>query len=307
MFQLLVNLLYRYPRSFISMSKKHKGMSNYIIMIYNQWLMKKMASKISPIASDSKGFPIYFLTGRKYLYQTLFCIKSLDKCSDTKFKFILVDDGSFDEKLISHIKEKLIGAEVITTETINKNLEKKLPVAQFPLLHYKRKIYPHIKKLTDIHSISDNNWKLVLDSDMLFWKDPKEITNWLNNPTCPIYMLDIQESYGYTTKLMKDICKKEIPKKLNVGIIGLNSASINWTDIENWIRSLEDNEGTTYFLEQALSAMLIGDQKSILLNNQNYIVYPTLEHIKNKQGTLHHYVDLSKEGYFNFGWKYINE
>ena len=267
--------------------------------------MERTSYNLPPVISSPGGLSIHFLTGKQYLHQTLFCIQSLSKVTKAKFKFILIDDGSFDEKLIKRINLQLPGAEIITQEIIEQNFQRYLPENKYPYLHHKRKVYPHIKKLTDIHTIPGNLWKLVLDSDMLFWSEPKEIITWLNNPNKPLHMVDCEESYGYSTKLMADLCGYKIRSLINVGAIGLNSNKINWAKVDHWVKMLEEKEGTSYYLEQAISAMLISSTDSVVLNSKKYIVNPNKEMINNKFGTLHHYVDLSKDGYCKTAWKVL--
>ncbi|MFD1628607.1 hypothetical protein [Pseudopedobacter beijingensis] len=269
-------------------------------------MMMKASYDLPKIPSFSNGLPVYFLTGKKFIYQTLFCAYSLVKHSKEIFQFILVDDGSFDDKDIVHLQIKMPHAKLVLKEEIAQNLQKILPVKKFPFLHHKRKVYPHIKKLTDIHTLQDNPYKIVLDSDMLFWKEPEEIIEWLKKPNNSIYMLDCEESYGYSRELMFQLCGHQVPELMNVGAIGFSSKIINWEILEKWGSTLEQKEGTSYYLEQALTAMLIAGQHSEILNKKDYIVNPSPEQIKNTEGILHHYVDLSKEGYFKTAWKKIH-
>jgi hypothetical protein len=303
MFQRLVDILYRYPKSNLKRFKHFGGYLNYRKMTANRKLMQKAAFGLPPVNSDASGLPLYFLTGKKYLYQTLFCIRSLTKSSKQQFRFVIVDDGSFDAHMIGEINRLLPGAEIITQTIIDQNLEKILPLSKYPVLRHKREVYPHLKKLTDIHTLPIEGWKLVLDSDMLFFASPVTIISWLKNPDKPVHMVDCLESYGYSQQLMKELTGHAIPSMLNVGVIGLNSASLNWSVLENWVMKLEEKEGTTYYLEQALSAMLIGEAPTVVLPSEQYIVNPDDHLIEETMGILHHYVDLSKKGYFNKAWK----
>lgn len=304
--QSLINFFYRYPKAKLKHFERFGGYFNYCKMMAARRRMEQASLKLPPVISASDGLPIYFLTGKNYLYQTLFCIYSLILVANVEFRFILVDDGSFNEELIARIKKQLPGADIVTKENIAQNLRKVIPAEQYPCLHHKRSVYPHIKKLTDIHSLPHDGWKLVLDSDMLFWNTPVELIDWLKNPTTPIHMIDCEESYGYSMSLMEDISGKSIQPLINVGVIGLNSNDISWYDVENWIKALEAKEGTSYYLEQALTAMLIRNRCSTVLEASNYIVNPNTNAIKNQQGILHHYVDISKDGYYKTSWENIN-
>lgn len=301
MLQQIINILYRYPRSTFKTYKRFGGYFSYRKMINGNKQMAKASFRLPSVISYPDGLPVYFLTGKKYLYQTLFCIQSLAKVSETKFRFVLVDDGSFDDLIIDQIKKQLPGARIVTNDIIEKNLQQHLPISLYPTLHAKRKVYPHIKKLMDVHTIQNDEWKLVLDSDMLFWNTPTDLLNWLKEPNQPIHMKDCVESYGYTQKLMEQLCNSSIPQLLNVGAIGLKSSTINWAKLNKWIEILEQQEGASYYLEQALTAMLIGDQNSIILNANTYIVNPA--GLNQPADVLHHYVDLSKKIYFGQAWK----
>ncbi|WP_432329164.1 hypothetical protein ACRQ5D_13040 [Mucilaginibacter sp. P25] len=118
-------------------------------------------------------------------------------------------------------------------------------------------------------------------------------------------MIDCTEAYGYSRQLMEQLAGAPVKPLLNVGAIGLKSEAIDWDKLENWVKTLEEQEGTSYYLEQALSAMMIADTDAAVLKAGDYIVNPGPDQIKNKTGILHHYVDLSKEGYFKQAWKHF--
>ena len=300
--QKIINKLYRYPKAEWKRIQQFGGYFSYQKMMRNRGLMEQASISLPPVNSYPDGLQIYFLTGEKFLYQTLFCIASLSKVSAEKFKFTLVDDGSFTEELIKRINRQLPGAEIITKAVIEQNLEEKLPEKDYPVLRRKRREYPHIKKLIDIQTLTTPEWKLVLDSDMLFFNEPLAMINWLKNPANPLHMIDCVESYGYSNNLMEKLTGHKIPEKINVGAIGLNNKNINWENVESWVGQMEDQEGRSYYLEQALSAMLVAGNDCTVLGKDEYIVNPDEETILKKKGTLHHYVDLSKKGYYNTAW-----
>lgn len=303
--QSLINFLYRNPRSQLQKFRRFGGYLNYRSMLNGRRKMEQHSVELPAVISHANGLPVYFLTGKNYLYQTLYCIQSLIKSSAAQFKFILVDDGSFNPELLKRVEKQLPGAQVITQNKISENLQNTLPETHYPYLHKKREVYPHIKKLTDVHTIPGDDWKLVLDSDMLFWHEPADLINWLNNPQSPLHMIDCTEAYGYSQQLMAQLAGAPVKPLLNVGAIGLKSKAIDWDKLENWVKTLEEQEGTSYYLEQALSAMLIGNADATVLKSGDYIVNPSPDQIKNQTGILHHYVDLSKEGYFKHAWKHL--
>jgi hypothetical protein len=304
--QQAINFLYRHPKSKIKQIGRYGGFIKYYKIEKKIAEMQTTSLGLSPIQCHSEGLPIYFLTGKKHFHQTLFCILSLvKKCGDI-FCFYLVDDGTFDIKLKNRINQQLPGSVIITKEEINLQIENLFHLDKYPTLIHKRTVYPHIKKLTDIHShLNGPEWKLVLDSDMLFRNKPTLLLNWLKNPDKPLHMVDCQESYGYSKSLMASLSGSAIPSLVNVGTIGLRSKSIRWPDLEVWIAELEALEGSSYYLEQALSAMLIGEQHSTVLPANDYVVNPSSLEVDQIKGVLHHYVDLSKGSYYNKMWQKV--
>ncbi len=303
MYQKIINNIYRYPLSKWKTIQRFGGLMSYRKMLMGKQEMIKASAKLPPILSDEHGYSIYFLTGKNYLFQTFFCAFSLIQASNNSFQFILIDDGSFDELLKTKAKEQMPGVKIISKVEIADNLLAKLPIQDFPYLHRKREVYPHIKKLIDIHTMNDQGYKLVLDSDMLFWGEPIEILDWLRNPSGALHMVDCEESYGYNKDLMESLCEAKIPEMVNVGVLGLQSKTINWIALERWAKTLEETEGASYFLEQALSTMVIANQKRSILSTDDYLVNPNDG--EERQKILGHYVDLSKKQYFETAWKLL--
>jgi len=303
MLQQIVNVLYRHPLSQLKRYRRFGGYFSYRAMMSGSRQMMEASLQLPPVQCYAHGLPVYFLTGKNYLYQTLFCIWSLVKFTNEEFLFILVDDGSFDSTLVTQIQKQLPGCTIVMQDEVDKNLQQRLPSQQYSHLYQKRIVYPHLKKLTDIHTLAGVDWKLVLDSDMLFWDTPHEIIQWLKKPEQPIHMVDCVESYGYSKQLMEKLSGHPIPSLLNVGAIGLNSTEINWSVLDNWMKVLEEKEGSSYYLEQALTAMLIGEQQSTILDKDQYKVNPSQG--DTKPPVLHHYVDLSKKYYYTQAWRKV--
>jgi hypothetical protein len=252
-----------------------------------------------------ESYQVYFLTGKKYWYQTAFCLYSLQKQSELNISAVIVDDGSFDENLVQQVMRTFPSSTIIKKERIQELLDEKLPYHSFPVLRNRRIEYPHIRKLTDIHILPGSGPKLVLDSDMLFFHRPNALMQWLQDPKDLLFMKDVEESYGYTKELMRELCQgAPIPGKLNVGIAGMPSEKVDWQKLEWWTKQLLEREGSSYLQEQALTAMIAANEKYEFLDEESYKVLPKIQgsHIPE---VLHHYVADSKYDYFVKGWKLV--
>ena len=247
---------------------------------------------------------MYFLSGKKFWYQTLFCAYSLAKQSRDHIGFAIVDDGTLSNENVEALSRVLVGCRIIFRGEIEERLEAHLPEKQFPTLRARRLEYPHIKKLIDVHAGSEG-WKLVLDSDMLFHRPPCFLEEWLRSPKLPLHMRDIVNSYGYSDAIMRSLAGAEIPDCLNVGICGLQSESIDWPKLEYWCRELTSKEGSHYLQEQALVAMLLAGKPRSEAPLGDAIVAPSRTESTFPSAALHHYVAESKAWYFRFAWRRV--
>lgn len=249
---------------------------------------------------------VYFLTGKKYWYQTAFCLYSLQQQAGCNVHAVLVDDGSFDEELAEQVRKQFPSTiTVVYTLEIDRLLDERLPASNFPVLRARRLEYPHLRKLTDVHILDSSGSKLVLDSDMLFFRRPDAMLQWMEGSPSFLFMRDATESYGYSRDLMKELSGGvEVPSRVNVGVAGLQSDRIDWKELERWTDELLKREGSSYLQEQALTAMLATKRRSVFLDENEYKVFPRINGAAVPE-ILHHYVAESKYDYFVQGWKMV--
>ncbi len=181
----LGEIAYRFyyaPKGFIQICAR-KGVVN---MAQDFWLRKQMEQaayqlptyqiptyQIPTVAPASMEQPldVYFLTGKYFWYQTCFCAYSLAQQSDRPIRPVIYDDGSLTKTYQDAIYRIFPRAKIILKPDIDINVDRYLPRSQFPYLRERRDNYPNIRKLTDIH-LGSQGWRLVLDSDMLFFRPP---------------------------------------------------------------------------------------------------------------------------------------
>jgi hypothetical protein len=283
---------------------RRTGVFSAVLTERNRRQMQRASATLHEIRRAGKTtHQVYFLTGKKYWYQTAFCLYSLQKSlPDSQLDAIFIDDGSFDEQLRATVHRQFPGSTIRSKAETEARLMDALPPGKYPVIHRKRKSYPHLRKLTDIHAGS-SGWKMVLDSDMLFFREPVALAAWLTRPELPFFLFDPVCSYYYSAGLMDSLAGAPVQQNLNVGAIGLESDSIDWERLEYWISELENREGDHYFLEQALSAMLAAGQQVQVADPKNYIVMPDREQAVSSAGILHHYVAGSKQWYYRYTWK----
>jgi hypothetical protein len=256
-----------------------------------------------PAWPQAEQVSCWFLTGRRFWYQTAYCAWTLAQCAEVNIELNVVDDGSLTAEYESKLRRLFPAGITVRKSQIEERINDLLPARRFPMLRQRWVDYINIRKLTDVHLGSEGP-KLVLDSDMLFFKRPDDLLQWIRNPVGMCLMTDCVESYGYSRPLMETLCGSAIPRKLNVGVCGLRSEQIDWEQLEDWCQQLHAAEGTSYYLEQALVAMLAARAEQVsVMSASDYITFPTREQVETKAGVLQHYVADSKPWYFGTAWR----
>jgi hypothetical protein len=300
----LFYLTWYVPIAFLTRSLRERPINLWLAFLGRR-KMQRAAVKLKPLASANVGaMPIYFLSGDRFWYQTVFCAYSLCVHARQSFRFIVIDDGTLRSEHAAEFHRNFPELQIRWATDIEDILDKYLPVEKFPVLRGRRQVYKHLRKLTDVHAGS-TGWKLVLDSDMLFHHRPDFLFEWMADPDRPCYMLDIENSYGYTIGLMTELAGRPVPSQVNVGLCGLRSEALDWEEIETWCRRLLDREGGHYLQEQALTAMLLAGSPCAIAPMDRYVVNPDRAESERPRAALHHYVAESKAWYFRFGWKHV--
>jgi hypothetical protein len=115
-------------------------------------------------------------------------------------------------------------------------------------------------------------------------------------------MRDFWDGYGYSQPLMVELAEHPIASRVNTGICGLRSDFIDWERVEHWCKIMLEREGPSYFQEQALSAMLMGQDVAYAPADQYKLVRTAAEAAAPVPAVLRHYVMFSRPYYYHRAW-----
>ncbi len=269
--------------------------------------MRRAAAQLSPLPqSIGPAHPVHLLTGDRYWHQTTFCLWSLARVSGCNLAPFIYDDGSLTNEQRSRLCDLFPHTQVVSNETVRQTLHSLLPATSYPFLHERWRNYPHIRKLINPH-LGSTGAKLVMDSDLLFFRRPQFLLDWLEHPNQPLHAVDSETSYGYPMEALVRLAGAPLDPLVNVGLAGLRSESLDWDRIEFWVRSLLQAHGTHYVLEQALTAMLVAGQSCAVAPAADYVTCPELPEALHRQAVMHHYVAGSKRWYFQNNWQIVRD
>jgi len=271
--------------------------------------MIEAAERMAPLEEPGRqnnALRVHFLTGENHWYQTLFCFVSLQRFSDERIIPVLYSDGSLARPYRDKFRRVVPWVEIQTQEDIEERLDRVLPWDQYPLLREWREIQPLTRKVIDIHA-GEKGWKLLLDSDMLFFRRPDFILDWLQDPDRPMYMVDIDTAYGYSPQLRYALTESTIPEAANIGIFGWRSEDTDFAQLQCWLKTMIDQEGGDYNVTQGLCSLMFAGHDCAVAPPSDYVVFPSLDEGRDPSVILHHYVSESKRAYFQYGWKHVSQ
>jgi hypothetical protein len=261
-----------------------------------------------PLLPAAGGLPleVHLLTGRRFWYQTAFCLWTFARQSGRPLAPVIYDDGTLTAEFQAPLLRLFPGIRFVAQAETIARLDAHLPVAKFPVLRERWANYPNIRKLTDVH-VGRSGWKLVLDSDLLFFHRPALLVDWLDRPAQPLHAVDSETSYGYSRPLMNELAGASVADLVNVGLTGLHGGEIDWERLEYWCTTLLARERTSYYLEQALIAMLVAGRPCAIAPAAEYLTLPLPPETQDCRAVMHHYVAHSKRWYFQQTWRRVTQ
>ncbi len=295
----IVYLLYHYPRHVW-----RDGFEWHYHLWKGRREMRARLAKFQP-APPAAGPPLrlHYLTGKRYVPLTTIALLSAQQVMGRPIEPWLFDDGSLDADDTAAFRRFFPNAHLVLQGEINANLDRELPADRFPFLRRIRLGYIHLRKLTDIQTCGAA-WRLVLDSDVFFFHRPAQLLEVIGRPAWA-HMQDCMPAYGAPVETLSALAGAEVHPRANVGICHVDGATIDWEFVEHCARVLLHQHGFSYYLEQALMAILMARAGAIALDDGDYLVYPTAAQARAARHAAVHYVDKSYLTMMRYGWRQV--
>lgn len=264
--------------------------------------MAAAAQTLPPLPDPGPDAPVmHFLTGAKFWYQTAFLLTSL--APHAGIRAVIHDDGT----LVGESREALLrvatGARVSSDREAGERLDALLPSARFPRLRARRENLVLFRKLLDVHA-GARGWNLFVDSDQLAFQRPALLLDWLRAPRSPLHMTDVGDAYGCPLDDLAAIAGRPVPRRVNTGILGLHSETLDWERLEHFCAALDARVKPHYYHEQAVVALHLAFAESrVATPISDYVVLPRPPEAIAPRAVWHHYVAESKRWYYQTNWR----
>ncbi len=264
--------------------------------------MMEAARRLPALPAPVHDSPVvHFLTGARFWHQTGFLLASL--APHLSIKPMLHDDGTLGGAALDGLLRMAPGAVVVSDREATEKLDHFLPVSRYPRLRARRDSLVLFRKLLDVHA-GASGWNLFLDSDQLCLRRPDLLIDWLRAPSIPLHMTDVGDAYGCSARDMESIAGRPVPSRINTGILGLRSETLDWDRLEFFCAALDARVRPHYYHEQAVVALhLAGEPRRIATPLADYVVLPRPPEATRPRAAWHHYVAHSKRWYYQARWR----
>jgi len=265
--------------------------------------MEKAAFEL-PIPSATLGPPvkIHILTGANHWYQTAFCLWSFSAASGRTVMPFIFDDGSLKLEQLEALKRLFPKLRFIGASQTLERLDEFLPHSRYPSLRSQQKVNPMFKKLLDIHA-GEKDWRLQMDSDILFFRSPDFLINWHDMPCCSIHLKGIRNAYSCSISYLSELAGQPVRQRVNAGLLGLRSIEIDWEQMEFWAQKLLQVGGKSKLMEQTLYGLHLTGNSAIALPPERYVLLPEPPEVHECKAIMHHYISHSRKWYLQRNWR----
>lgn len=220
----------------------------------------KSLKKISQPELDD-DYEVHTLLQHTEVERFIVCLFSFSRFLTKTPKVIVSDDGSltlFDK----HQLQSVYGVQVVDCCEIQNKFE--LFFKGNEILKRYRQEAIRTRKVIDVLFLNTKSKKiLLLDSDVGFFSEPKEVIQFLNRSEKKekmIFMSDIQDAYATSRVNLKKIFKKEVEMKLNCGLLAFERKFLTKQfviDIFNLLNTHEHSyQYKEYWIDQTPWAIL---------------------------------------------------
>jgi hypothetical protein len=243
------------------------------------------------------GAAVHVVTGKEYWKLGLWMLASFFYTTNRSWPVIIHDDGSCTPSDLASISAVVPFATIVPRADADRRLHQQLEA--FPKTRDLRSTFPLLLKLTDTTLLKSSPQCLVLDCDLLFFREPAEILTWSAAPEHNLFLTDISDASAVPPAQINSLLGVNMLENLNSGLCALRP---DFLDLELMERALTKtaliDAPRRWTVEQTLFAILAGQRSSKLLPSR-YLV--SSEKRAPKSTVMRHYIGKVRDSFYAEG------
>jgi hypothetical protein len=222
---------------------------------YYRDVIRKQILDTKPIISKtSHQAEIHVLTSATDWLNLIWALKSFYHYSQRNYALCIHDDGTLDEKHYDLFLAHFPNARIIDRPSADTKVL--LELQHYPHCLEFRKTNHLAPKVFDFLSYLESDRLLLLDSDVLFFTEPRELLNRIENPNYQYNSVnaDIDSAYTVDPAVVKEQMGFEVQDRFNSGLGLIHKQSLNLEWIEEFL-GIPNIVGHFWRIEQTLFAL----------------------------------------------------
>ncbi|MEI8285057.1 MAG: hypothetical protein WCG52_08700 [bacterium] len=246
---------------------------------------------------------MHILAGKDHFAMCLWTIVSFIEATQRNWSFHIHDDGSFrgDEH------ESLVDMNLPLTIHYRRNIEEiiRSKLQMFPLCQQMRDRFSFALKVFDVCLLNPTDRYIMIDCDILFFKKPNEILDWVDSNLMSFYVSkDIAEANLVSCEDAQTLFGIKLWPCVNAGLCFIPCAAMSLADSENFLdKSGLLQMGKVWTIEQTLFSL-----HASLANSGGYLpaTYElSLARDRQPDSISRHYVGAVRDRFYTEGIREI--
>jgi hypothetical protein len=222
---------------------------------YYRDLVRQRILSTKPISGTiDRTCEIHVFTCAKDWLNLLWTLKTFYHYARRRYSLCIHDDGSLTESDRQTLQSHFPNATIVDRPSADKKVLSELQ--KYPRCLEFRKTNHLAPKVFDFSSYLESDRLLLLDSDVLFFAEPTELLNRIENPNYQYNSVnaDVASAYTVDPSVVKEQMGFEIQDRFNSGLGLIHKQSLNLEWIEEFL-SLPNIIGHFWRIEQTLFAL----------------------------------------------------
>ncbi len=243
---------------------------------------------------------VHAMTSRKHWLYLMWALKSFYAASGRRYMLCIHDDGTLPPRVFEVFRAHFPDARIVSRKDADAHMGKVL--TPFPLVQKFRQGTYFAQKITDPVAYLQAPRMLVMDSDILWFREPVELLRRIEDPT---YLKNAFNGDSWSTLIVspdavKAVYGVDLTAKLNAGLGLVHADSQAFGRMEQCIQLPTMPPLGHYFLEQNLQTVLSSIHGVELLPDE-YTVDPSGRPTGNRP--LRHYTSPIRHRMFSEGMR----
>lgn len=197
---------------------------------------------------------VHMVVGRDMLLMGMLALRSFEFHTGMHWAPIIHEDGSLEEGDVEELKGRFPDATVIRRKDADAELSEAL--AGYPVNRENRMKHNWFLKVFDTRHFARHEHYVVLDSDIVFFRRPEFILNWIaKRPETCWVMEDTREKYALAREDIEEAMGFALWRKVNSGLDLMFRPAADLALAEKFLAACAPMAREYHFLEQTFFAV----------------------------------------------------